>query len=118
MVRYISSLPSPAWENAVPRTLSLLGCTGSIGVSTLKVIESHPDLFSVVALAAGRNIRLLAAQANRWRPSWLGIQDETLQRTAHGTACSRLPSGNSGRAKGVCGFSPLSLKFPLSSPLR
>ena len=79
MVRYISSLPSPAWENAVPRTLSLLGCTGSIGVSTLKVIESHPDLFSVVALAAGRNIRLLAAQANRWRPSWLGIQDETLR---------------------------------------
>ncbi len=80
MVRYISSLPSHKWETTVPRTLSLLGCTGSIGTSTLKVVESHPELFSVVALAAGRNISLLAEQANRWRPAWLGIQEESLRK--------------------------------------
>lgn len=78
MVHYITSLPSPEWESRIPRTLSILGCTGSIGTSTLKVVESHPELFSIVALAAGRNIRLLAEQANRWRPSCLGVQDETL----------------------------------------
>ncbi|MGU3841320.1 hypothetical protein ACVZHT_06730, partial [Vibrio diabolicus] len=32
--------------------LTILGATGSIGASTLKVVEQNPELFSVVALAA------------------------------------------------------------------
>ena len=36
--------------------ICILGSTGSIGVSTLSVIESHPDRFTVASLAAGRNI--------------------------------------------------------------
>lgn len=76
MVNYISSLPSQKWEQARPRRLCILGCTGSIGVNGLRVAECHPDLFEVTALAAGRNVQLLAEQAGRWRPAWLGVLNE------------------------------------------
>ena len=45
------------------RKVVLLGSTGSIGTQTLDVIARHPDEFEVIALAAGRNTELLAAQA-------------------------------------------------------
>ncbi|MFZ4515219.1 MAG: 1-deoxy-D-xylulose-5-phosphate reductoisomerase [Acidimicrobiia bacterium] len=45
------------------RRVVLLGSTGSIGTQTLDVIARHPDDFEVIALAAGRNTDLLAAQA-------------------------------------------------------
>ena len=76
MLRYITELPSSEWENAFPRPVALLGSTGSIGVNTLRVIEKHPDLFNVVALAGGRNVERLIGQALRWRPPYLGIQTE------------------------------------------
>ena len=38
------------------RRIAILGSTGSIGRSTLSVIDSHPDRFQVVSLAAGRNV--------------------------------------------------------------
>ena len=76
MVQYISSLPSPEWEQALPRTVVLLGSTGSIGVNTLKVIAEHPQMFRVVALAGGCNIPLLAEQALCWRPACLGVQTQ------------------------------------------
>ena len=41
------------------RPVVLLGSTGSIGVNTLRIIEKHPDLFQVVALAGGRNVERL-----------------------------------------------------------
>lgn len=76
MLHYITGLPSPAWETTFPRSVALLGSTGSIGVSTLRVIERHPELFTVTALAGGRNIELLTEQALRWRPPYLGVQTE------------------------------------------
>uniref|UniRef100_B8DS97 1-deoxy-D-xylulose 5-phosphate reductoisomerase n=1 Tax=Nitratidesulfovibrio vulgaris (strain DSM 19637 / Miyazaki F) TaxID=883 RepID=B8DS97_NITV9 len=76
MIRYISRMPDRAWEDATPRTVALLGSTGSIGTSALKVIEAHPDLFRVAALAGARNVRLLAEQAARHRPAHLGVLDE------------------------------------------
>mgnify|MGYP002604326421 CR=1 FL=1 len=76
MLRYITELPSSEWETAFPRPVVLLGSTGSIGVNTLRVIERHPDLFRVVALAGGRNVERLTEQALRWRPPYLGIQTE------------------------------------------
>lgn len=75
-MQYITSLPTALWEQTLPRGIVLLGSTGSIGVSTLKVIAACPDRFCVVALAGGRNVRLLSEQAQRFRPGWLGIQDE------------------------------------------
>lgn len=72
---YISKPPSRDWAERMPRRLSLLGSTGSIGVSALKVVEAHPKLFHVHALAGARNMALLAEQAARFRPPWLGVLD-------------------------------------------
>ena len=38
------------------KTLSILGSTGSVGVTTLEVVNRFPDRFRVVALAAGHNL--------------------------------------------------------------
>lgn len=56
----------------LPTRIALLGCTGSIGRQALQVIETHPDRFSVVGLAAGRNLDLLAEQVARFRPRLVG----------------------------------------------
>ena len=61
----------------LPRKISVLGSTGSVGVSTLDLIEKAGVEVEVVALAAGRNVELLAQQALRWRPRLAVIQDET-----------------------------------------
>jgi 1-deoxy-D-xylulose-5-phosphate reductoisomerase len=45
------------------RRVAVLGSTGSIGTQALDVIRGHRDAYEVVALAAGRNAELLAAQA-------------------------------------------------------
>lgn len=74
-ISYISSPPPAAWAAAEKRSLALLGSTGSIGTSALKVVESHPELFRVTALAGARNVQRLAEQAARWRPRWLGVLD-------------------------------------------
>ena len=46
-----------------PKSVTVLGSTGSIGVNTLKLIALHPDRFRVEALTANENVTLLAEQA-------------------------------------------------------
>ncbi|MEY2789507.1 MAG: hypothetical protein RLZZ34_2650, partial [Verrucomicrobiota bacterium] len=53
----------------------LLGCTGSIGTSTLKVVEDQPDRLQLVGLAAGGNADLLIEQGRRHRPRVVSIHD-------------------------------------------
>ena len=53
----------------------LLGSTGSIGTSTLKVVEDLPDRLQLVGLAAGSNAPLLAQQALRHRPEAVCLHD-------------------------------------------
>ena len=55
------------------RSLSILGSTGSIGRSSLDVVEAFPDRFRVVALAAGRSLDRLAEQVARFRPRLVSI---------------------------------------------
>lgn len=55
--------------------VAVLGSTGSIGVSTLNVIERHPERFRVVALAANRSVRLLEEQAVRYDPARVVVAD-------------------------------------------
>jgi 1-deoxy-D-xylulose-5-phosphate reductoisomerase len=50
------------------KTLTILGSTGSIGVSTLDVVGRYPEQYRVHALVAGRNVGLLAQQILRFRP--------------------------------------------------
>jgi len=47
------------------KRIVILGSTGSIGQSALKVIEHHHDRFQIVGLAAGRNVSLLEEQCRR-----------------------------------------------------
>ena len=60
----------------MPIRLAILGSTGSIGRSTLEVVDAHPDKLSVVALAAGRNAALLRAQTERYRPTLVSLDDD------------------------------------------
>lgn len=53
---------------SVPRRLTVLGSTGSVGRSTLDLIERHPDRWRVAALTANSDVALLAEQARRLRP--------------------------------------------------
>src|SRR5438105_5560855 len=53
--------------------IAILGSTGSIGCSTLDVIEHHDERFAVATLAAGTNIEAAAAQARRWKPRVLSM---------------------------------------------
>ena len=48
--------------------LSILGSTGSIGVSTLEIVAAYPDRFNVVALTAGRNLELFVRQIKAFSP--------------------------------------------------
>ncbi len=48
--------------------LSILGSTGSIGVSTLEIVTAHPDRFRVVAMTAGRNLELFSRQIRQFAP--------------------------------------------------
>lgn len=63
---------------SLPRKVSVLGSTGSIGVSTLDLFEQAGVEAEVVGLTAGRNVARLAEQALRWRPQLAVIQDEAL----------------------------------------
>jgi 1-deoxy-D-xylulose-5-phosphate reductoisomerase len=58
------------------KNISLLGSTGSIGQSTLSVVEKFPERFAVVALAAGYNIDLLEQQVRQFRPSIVSVVSE------------------------------------------
>src|SRR5271157_5934031 len=50
------------------KRIAILGSTGSIGRSTLNIVETFPERFSVVSLAAGNNVELAFQQARRWQP--------------------------------------------------
>ena len=60
------------------RTVTVLGSTGSIGVSTLDLFAKSGAPVDIYALTAGRNVARLAEQALTWRPRLAVIQDETL----------------------------------------
>jgi len=53
--------------------IAILGSTGSIGQSTLSVVESHPERFQVVSMAAGRNLEAAWEQAQRWKPGLISL---------------------------------------------
>jgi 1-deoxy-D-xylulose-5-phosphate reductoisomerase len=58
------------------RNIAILGSTGSIGRSTLSIVESYPDRFRVVSLAAGNNLEAAEEQARRWKPRVISVASE------------------------------------------
>ena len=57
------------------RILTILGSTGSIGTNTLDVVRQNPERFQVFALAAGRNVDLLARQIREFKPEVVVVQE-------------------------------------------
>src|SRR5580765_4083685 len=57
------------------KNVVLLGSTGSIGTSTIKVAEDLPDQIRLVGLAAGNNVELLQAQVRKHHPKAISITD-------------------------------------------
>lgn len=56
------------------QNISLLGSTGSIGTQTLDICAEFPDKFNIVAMAAGRNVKLLAEQIRQFKPKLVAVQ--------------------------------------------
>ncbi|HLY41521.1 MAG TPA: 1-deoxy-D-xylulose-5-phosphate reductoisomerase [Terracidiphilus sp.] len=95
------------------KRLAILGSTGSIGQSTLSIVEQFPERYEVAALAAGRNVDEAFVQCKRWRPKVVSMATEELAlklenrlhaegitgvSVVHGTAgtvaCSTLPEAD------------------------
>src|SRR5258705_3392272 len=57
------------------RNVAILGSTGSVGRSTLAVVDAFPDALRVVGLAAGGNLDLLAEQVERYAPELVPVRD-------------------------------------------
>ncbi|HLH07404.1 MAG TPA: 1-deoxy-D-xylulose-5-phosphate reductoisomerase [Terriglobales bacterium] len=58
------------------KRVAILGSTGSIGRSTLSIVESYPDRFAVISLAAGSNLQLAYEQAVHWHPKLVSMAHE------------------------------------------
>ena len=58
--------------------ICILGSTGSIGTSTLSIVERYPERFAVASLAAGKNVDLAFTQCQRWRPLLISVATEEL----------------------------------------
>lgn len=56
--------------------ISVLGSTGSIGISTLDVIAQHPERYRAVGLAANRDVEGLFQQCERFQPTVVAMADE------------------------------------------
>ncbi|POY43865.1 1-deoxy-D-xylulose-5-phosphate reductoisomerase [Avibacterium gallinarum] len=57
--------------------LVILGSTGSIGTSTLSVIEHNPDKYQAFALVGGRNVQLMVEQCVKFQPTFAALDDES-----------------------------------------
>ena len=59
------------------QSITLLGATGSIGVSTLDVVARHPDRYRIHALTAHTRVAELAAQCEQFRPVFAVVATAT-----------------------------------------
>jgi len=83
------------------KNVVLLGSTGSIGTSTIKVADDLPDQIRLIGLAAGNNVDLLVEQTRKHKPAAVSISDPSkakeLQNILGTTA--EVFSGNDGLLK-------------------
>ena len=57
------------------KNVSILGSTGSIGLSSLTIFSKKKNLFSINVLAANKNYRLICKQINQFKPKFFIIND-------------------------------------------
>jgi len=83
------------------KNVVLLGSTGSIGTSTIKVAEDLPEQIRLLGLAAGNNVELLLEQTRKHSPQAISISDPAKAaelRSALGTS-TEVFSGQEGLIK-------------------
>ncbi len=82
-------------QSSFMKSISILGSTGSIGQSTLSVVDSLKDHFVVAGIAAGRDLDRLAAQVSRYRPQLVSVASPAdlpvLKDKLRAAGISRLP---------------------------
>jgi 1-deoxy-D-xylulose-5-phosphate reductoisomerase len=82
------------------KRIAILGSTGSIGCSSLRVIEAHPEAYQVTALAAGKNVGLLAEQIRKFSPLVVAVlgdeEAESLKKRLDGGHRTKIVSGRDG----------------------
>ena len=82
------------------KRIAILGSTGSIGRSSLKVIEAHPEAYQVTALAAGKNMALLAEQIRKFKPLEAAVLSDhearSLKEHLEGGEKTKIVSGREG----------------------
>jgi 1-deoxy-D-xylulose-5-phosphate reductoisomerase len=84
------------------QNVTILGSTGSIGVSTLDVLARHPDRYRVFALSGHRQVERLAEQCRRFQPAFVAVPDgEAARRLGELLAGSpvRILAGDEGLAE-------------------
>src|SRR5437660_12745610 len=83
------------------KNVVLLGSTGSIGTSAIKVAADLPDRIRLVGLAAGGNAELLAKQTRKHRPEAISMNDPEKARELQAMlgATTRVYAGNEGLVK-------------------
>jgi len=60
------------------KKIAILGSTGSIGLTSLKVVEAHPEEYQVIALVAGKNLDLLEKQIRKFHPKGAALLEPDL----------------------------------------
>ena len=92
------------------RTLAILGATGSIGKSTLDLVERNPERFEVAAVTSGTNVEALAEIARRTRAKLAVVADESrlrdLEELLVGSSC-RSAAGIDGLIEAATGEAEL-----------
>ncbi|QCI17062.1 1-deoxy-D-xylulose-5-phosphate reductoisomerase [Buchnera aphidicola (Aphis helianthi)] len=58
------------------KKITILGSTGSIGISTISIIKKHPNLFKIVALVANKNFSMMLKQCEFFSPDWVAMKNE------------------------------------------
>jgi 1-deoxy-D-xylulose-5-phosphate reductoisomerase len=58
------------------KIIAIFGSTGSIGTQALEILQKREDLYKVGVLTAGNNYKLLAEQANRFKPECIILANE------------------------------------------
>lgn len=69
------------WSRSIsgpyPKKIAIMGSSGSIGVSALKIVRAYPEKFDVRVLAVKQNVRKVIEQAKEFRPELVCVFDET-----------------------------------------
>lgn len=71
--------------------ITILGSTGSIGVSTLDVISQHRDKYELIALTANKNVNALTQQCLQWRPRYAVMADSDSAESLRTSLLSECP---------------------------